>query len=161
MVESMMPIRQKVATNMLRCMMAVCCTFSSVLSFADSLPDPTRPPAMIRSPMDLPSSGAKKESQPTGLQTVIISDTRRVAVIDGKTVPLGASHGNAKLIAVNEGSVMLRNSKGQRELTMFPDVKIIRRNTYANKLLFSSPLPVNEKLSGEYEPKPMAHEEEK
>ena len=47
----------------------------------------------------------------SGLQSTIISISRRAAIIDGKTVELWAKHGNARLIEVNEGSVVLQGAE--------------------------------------------------
>ncbi|MDO8291704.1 MAG: hypothetical protein Q7T29_02360 [Gallionella sp.] len=102
------------------------CLLSSVLCCAEELPDPTRPPAVITAPGDAPGQGAT-ESQPSGLQSTIISKSRRAAIIDGKTVELWAKHGNAQLIEVNEGSVVLRGAQTRQVLTLFPGVKMIQR----------------------------------
>ena len=96
-----------------------------VFCCAEELPDPTRPPAIIAMPA-IAESGAG-DSQLTGLRSIIISKTRRAAIIDGKLVELGGKHGNAKLIEVNEGSVTLRGEQGRQVLTLFPDVKMISR----------------------------------
>jgi hypothetical protein len=63
------------------------------------------------------------------LHTIIISDTRRAAIIDGKTVELGGEHGGAKLIEVNEGSVVMQRAQSRQVLALFPDVKITRKDT--------------------------------
>ncbi|HEU0188733.1 MAG TPA: hypothetical protein VFQ97_01935 [Gallionella sp.] len=106
---------------------SVLCLLSSALCCAEELPDPTRPPASFAAPGAAPGHGVI-ESQPSGLQSTIISESRRAAIIDGKTVEQGAKHGNARLIEVNEGSVVLLNEQTRRVLTLFPDVKITRRN---------------------------------
>ncbi|MBI5626033.1 MAG: hypothetical protein HY935_02345 [Nitrosomonadales bacterium] len=104
------------------------CLLSSVLCLlnAEELPDPTRPPASLATLGAAPGHGATG-SQPSGLQSTIISGSRRAAIIDGKTVELGAKHGNARLIEVNEGSVVLRGEQTRRVLTLFPDVKMTQR----------------------------------
>jgi MSHA biogenesis protein MshK len=78
-----------------------------------ALPDPTRP-ADAREAM---APGA-----PSGpvLQSVLISPGRRVAVIDGQTVPLGGKFGAATLVAVTETGVVLREGKETRRLRLFP-----------------------------------------
>lgn len=111
-------------------MMRLLLTFSFVLysaaAIAEELPDPTRPPAVITAPGIAPAQWAAVR-QPSGLQSTIISESRRAAIIDGKTVELGAMHGNARLVEVNEGSVVLRGAQTQRLLTLFPGVKIKQR----------------------------------
>src|SRR5574340_1156975 len=107
----------------------VFCLLSSVLCplNAEELPDPTRPPAMIAETGPAPGASPGQlatESRPSGLQSTIVSKSRRAAIIDGKTVELGAKHGNARLIEVNEGSVVLQGAQTRQVLTLFPDVKI-------------------------------------
>ncbi|MGB9092697.1 MAG: hypothetical protein WCB93_01130 [Gallionella sp.] len=89
---------------------------------AENLPDPTRPPADV-----VTASGARYgrgvESS-SGLRSIIISDTRRAAIIDGKTVELGGLLGNARLVEVNPGSVVLQRGKNRQVLTLFPGVRI-------------------------------------
>ncbi len=107
---------------------AFCCIMISIINpvHAEDFPDPTRPPSSIFAP----AAGVGREAtenQSSGLRTVIISETRRAAIIDGQTVELGEEHGNARLIEVNEGSVVLQRAQSRQVLTLFPDVKIIRK----------------------------------
>jgi len=74
-------------------------------------------------------------SRTAGLQSTIISRTRRAAIIDGKTVELGEKHGDARLIQVNEGSVVLQSGQTLQVLRLFPDVrKSLSENKSSNKL---------------------------
>lgn len=86
---------------------------------AGVLPDPTRIPVEIRAP-----AAGRSASPNRGLQSIIIAPGRRAAIIDGKTVEQGGKYGNARLVQVNEDSVVLRGSDGKRVLTLFPGVKI-------------------------------------
>jgi hypothetical protein len=111
--------------------LAAAVLFSAHASAAE-LPDPTRPPAGLFAP---PAAvGAEAAPVPAGLQSIIISRTRRAAIIDGETVELGGKHGDAKLIEVNEGGVVLRGAQGRQVLTLFPDVKITGRRGAGNRL---------------------------
>jgi MSHA biogenesis protein MshK len=87
---------------------------------AEELHDPTRPPTDIY----MPVVAGEAAPLPAGLQSIIISKTRRAAIIDGETVELGGKYGDAKLIEVNRGGVVLRGAQGRQVLTLFPDVKI-------------------------------------
>lgn len=102
----------------------VFCLLFSVLCplTAEELHDPTRPPLSPEA-----SGRWTTGSRSSGLQTTIISKSRRAAIIDGKTVELGEKHGNARLVEVNEGSVVLQDDRTRRVLTLFPDVKLIRK----------------------------------
>ena len=144
-----------------RLIISVFCLLSSVLCCAEELSDPTRPPAMIYAPDGAPGQGIAENRWSSGLQTIIISESRRAAIIDGKTVELGAKHGNARLIEVNEGSVMLQGAQGRRVLTLFPDVKISRRGSSNKELQVKQPASASEVQSGEHITRPSAREEKK
>ena len=112
---------QRVVAAAPRLVIAVFCLLSSVFCCAEELPDPTRPPAIIAMPVIAASGVADK---PARLQSIIISKTRRAAIIDGETVELGDKHGDAKLIEVNEGSIVLLSAEGRQVMALFPDVKM-------------------------------------
>ena len=102
---------------------------------AEDLPDPTRLPASIFAPVggvgvthEMPA-----ENHARGLHTIIISETRRAAIIDGQTVELGEEHSGARLIEVNEGGVVLERGQSRQVLPLFPDIKIIRKKTPAKE----------------------------
>jgi hypothetical protein len=130
--------------------------FSSALCHAETLPDPTRPPASIGWGGAAGSAGMRgePESRTTGLQSTIISRTRRAAIIDGNTVELGEKHGDARLIQVNEGSVVLQRAQTLQVLTLFPDV---RKSPSENKP--SNKLPESGVQPGEVSTVPNAEEE--
>lgn len=113
--------------NLLRATLASIAALIPVVAAAEELSDPTRPPASIAAPAA--ASGVAAAPAPAGLQSIIISGTRRAAIIDGETVELGGKHGDAKLIEVNEGNVVLRGAQGRQVLTLFPGVKITGRGT--------------------------------
>lgn len=120
---------------------------------AENLPDPTRIPAFISTPV----ATAGMDAQPTGLQTVLISKTRRAAIIDGVTVELGGKHGDARLIEVNEGSVVLKGAQGRQVLTLFPGIEMIKSKETRTK-----PQPAASKVqSGKQKSGPVVHEEKK
>jgi MSHA biogenesis protein MshK len=92
-----------------------------VAVLAEVLLDPTRIPAEISAP---PAAGGEAAAPDSGLQSVIIAPGRRVAIINGRTVELGGKYGDARLIEVNENSVVLRGPQGKQVLTLFPGVEI-------------------------------------
>ena len=127
MAVRMMTRKQSVAAAP-RLIVSASCLLSSVFCYAEDLPDPTRPPASIFAPAAEAMAGREAtENRSSGLHTIIISETRRAAIIDGKTVELGGEHGNAKLVEVNEGGVVLQRAQSRQVLTLFPDVKITRK----------------------------------
>ena len=136
-----------------RLVVSVFCLLSSVSCCAEALVDPTRPPASIIAPVAA-ASGAV-ESPPSGLQSIIISKTRRAAIIGGETVELGGKHGDAKLTEVNEGSVVLRGVQGRQVMTLFPDVKM------TSKKEVKSQSPAGKAQSGKQKTMPDRRKEEK
>ncbi len=91
---------------------------------AEDLPDPTRPPASIF----LPATAEKAENFSSGLHSIIISDIRRAAIIDGQTVELGEEHRGARLIEVSESGVVLQRAQSRQVLSLFPGVRISRKS---------------------------------
>src|SRR4030095_11181916 len=80
----------------------------------DQMRDPMRPPDA--------SSGASAQARTTGLQAVITSPTRKLAVIDGAVVPLGAPVRDAKLSGVSD-SLAVIDKNGERDvLLMHPNI---------------------------------------
>ena len=121
------------------------------LCHAEDLPDPTRIPASIAAPVDA------AVAPPAGLQSIIISKTRRAAIIDGETVELGGKHGDARLVEVREGSVVLKGAQGRQVLTLFPGVKMVSRKDVKSK-----PQPTATKVQpGKQKSGPAAHKEKK
>ena len=110
-----------------------CCALSCLLFsqgaevFAQALTDPTRPAVSLE--VVEPSSGSEGQTelnQAQGLRLIIIQKNRRAAIIDGKTIELGGKVGDARLIEVNEGSVVLQGAQGRQVLTLFPRVKMTK-----------------------------------
>lgn len=93
-----------------------------VASWGQVLSDPTRPPSGIGDPVVSP--GLTVNLQVKGLQSVILSPNRCAAIIDGKTVELGAKHGDERLIEVTERGVVLQGAHGRHEMALFPAVGI-------------------------------------
>jgi MSHA biogenesis protein MshK len=98
-------------------LLALACIAGASLSTAQTLRDPTRPPATG-------GKGGATRSEPPGwvLQSVLISPERRYAIINGEIVQIGGSIDGAELIAVAAERVTLRTRQGLRVLRLFPDV---------------------------------------
>jgi MSHA biogenesis protein MshK len=90
------------------------------------LADPTRPPGAGA------ESGAEAAA-PAGarLQSVLISPTRRVAVIDGRAVALGGRIGDATLETVTENAAVLRYADRRETLWLMPGVDKRERRSAA------------------------------
>ena len=93
-------------------------SFGSAVARAEALlVDPTRPPTVSATEGSGASSGGAR------LQSVLISPARTVAVIDGKTVPLGGRIGGATLVSVSETGVTLRRGEQLEILKLHPNVR--------------------------------------
>jgi hypothetical protein len=95
---------------------ALACALAHAESRAQAMQDPMRPPDVSG------VAGAAGVASPTGLQAVITSPTRKLAVIDGTVVPLGTSVRDAKLTGVSD-SVAVLDKDGERDvLLMHPNI---------------------------------------
>jgi MSHA biogenesis protein MshK len=84
------------------------------------LADPTRPPAAGAG-----MAQAGQDDAPAGrqLQSVLLSGGRKVAVIDGKMVPLGGMIGDARVVRIGETEVVLKTGQETETLKLFPGVE--------------------------------------
>ena len=103
---------------MSRALILLLCFAGSASAQRAALVDPTRPPNMSV------EAGAKESAAPAGprLQSVLISPTRRVAVISGSTVVQGGKYGNATVASISEGAVLLRYADRKETLHLIPGV---------------------------------------
>lgn len=85
---------------------------------AESLPDPTRPPAEA----GLESPGGPVVASGPVLQSIMIRPGRRTAVISGQQLAEGERFGDARLIKVSESEVILAGPDGRQTLKLFPGV---------------------------------------
>ena len=86
---------------------------------AQSLSDPTRPPAVLG------MAGEAQTATPGApqLQSILISRNpggRRVAVISGQTVRLGGRIGNAVLFQISQNEVVLKRGRTLETLQLSP-----------------------------------------
>jgi MSHA biogenesis protein MshK len=82
---------------------------------AQSLSDPTRPP-------NAAAPGSEEAPPGNQLQSVLLSGGRKLAVINGVTVPLGGRYGDARLVRITETEVALRTGNDIEVLKMYPGV---------------------------------------
>jgi MSHA biogenesis protein MshK len=97
-------------------MMACGCQASAT---AQVLADPTRPPVV--STTQEAGSDEQRAAGPR-LQSILLSSSRKIAVIDGQPVGLGGKTGSAVLIRISPSEVVLRDGDAETTLTLFPDV---------------------------------------
>ncbi|MGX9782031.1 MSHA biogenesis protein MshK [Janthinobacterium lividum] len=89
---------------------------------AQTLNDPTRPPAALWAP----ASAAPVVAARPQLQSVLISTQpggRRLAVIDGQTVKVGGKVGDAVVTEIRDTAVVLRRGKSLETFKLYPSSK--------------------------------------
>lgn len=94
-------------------LLALALTVTTNAAQADAPRDPTQPPAgmVLPGPAYLPDGGE--------LQAVLVSPTRRAAIINGQTIRLGGRYRDERLVEVSEGRAVLQGEHGRRELRVF------------------------------------------
>lgn len=83
-------------------------------AIAESLPDPTRPYSA--------EAPAAVQTGPI-LQSVLISPSQQVAIINGKRVALGDQYADTQLVSLSDGEAVLKGKHGSQTLTLFPGNK--------------------------------------
>ena len=114
-------VRQK-AEGRRRCsssalLVALAGAMGSTAAQPQIMTDPTRPPAGIFA--EAPDATAPGNQ----LQSVMISPTRRAAIINGVVVELGAKYGDAVLMQVAEDEVVLGSGGSRQVLKLHPGVE--------------------------------------
>jgi len=82
-------------------------------SAAQTLTDPTRPP------LELMSANVAGAAPRTPLQSILLSATRKGAIISGQYVPLGGFYGKAKLVDIAATEVTLKSDHGLEVLQLY------------------------------------------
>jgi MSHA biogenesis protein MshK len=104
---------------------------------AQALTDPTRPPSAVAE-----SNGEQQEAPAARLQSVLLSPRRKIAVINGVTVPLGGMFGEARLVKITETEVVLKSGNETEVLKLFPGIeKAPRASERARRGSSATPLP--------------------
>jgi MSHA biogenesis protein MshK len=81
--------------------------------------DPTQPPGVVPGGADSATAAVEGPR----LQSVLIAPNRRVAVIGGQTVSLGGKYGEARVVRITEGEVVLQTGQERQTLKLFSDVE--------------------------------------
>jgi len=87
------------------------------------LPDPTRPPASVSSPV--PLSDAEAATGPVLQSVKIPKKGKPVAVIGGQQVRLGELYGESRLIKLTEREAVLEGPAGVEHLMLTPGIEKI------------------------------------
>jgi len=89
-------------------------------ALSQAMTDPTRPPGAYAT--GDPDAGGEAGGGPV-LQSVMISPTRKAAIISGEMVKLGEKFGDAVLVKVAENEVVLKTGDATQVLKMYPGVE--------------------------------------
>ena len=79
--------------------------------------DPTRPPMIS----DAPAGSATPEGP--RLESVLIAPDRRIAVISGQQVVVGARFRGAEVVRISESEVVIRSGDGLQTLKLLPEAR--------------------------------------
>ena len=95
--------------------------FGTSLAQAQALSDPTRPPQVA--PGALREATSEAAPAALRLQSVLISPARKLAVIDGRTVTVGARVDDATVVQIAETHVTLRQGGELKTLELYPGIE--------------------------------------
>jgi hypothetical protein len=98
------------------------CAFAQAPARAQPMSDPMRPPGAASS--QIQSTG----SAGSGLQAVITSPQRKLAVIDGAVVPLGANVRDGTLSGLSDSVAVVKKNRDRDVLLMHPNIDKKRRS---------------------------------
>jgi MSHA biogenesis protein MshK len=103
---------------------------ATMSAYAQTPADPTRPPAGFESAPAGSAVPAQPAPAKAGLQTIIRrANGKPAAVINGRVVELGGRIGDARLVNVNEDSVVLQTPAGRETLRLTPGIEKQPANT--------------------------------
>ena len=91
------------------------------------LTDPTRPPNVSTTSAEIVFVEGPR------LQSVLISPTRRAAVISGTTVAVGGKFGDARVESISESAVVLRFADRRETLQLLPSTDKRERRAAAQQ----------------------------
>ena len=94
---------------------ALACVLAQSETRAQGLQDPMRPPGAR-------AAGSGAASAASGLQVVITSPGRKLAVIDGAVVPLGAAVRDGTLAGVSDSAAVLGKNGERNVVLMHPNI---------------------------------------
>ena len=123
---------------------------SSASAWAQIATDPTRPPIGIAA--EAPAGAVANQ-----LQSVMISPTRKAAIINGVVVELGGKYGDAVLMRVAEDEVVLKSGDSRQVLKLHPAVEkkvdIVRAEPVTPAAAKSAPRKAKAKAKPKAKPK--------
>jgi MSHA biogenesis protein MshK len=101
------------------------------LTHAQSLKDPTRPPSMTVQGEQLLELGPQ-------LQSVLISDKQRVAMINGEPVKINGRVGDQTVVKIEENFVVLKRGRNLTTLKLYPEIQKKPANALSSSVRHSN-----------------------
>ncbi len=103
---------------LLRCLLILLTVFSTAV-MAEILRDPTQLPSTVG------SINIATEKAPSGpvLQSIMLSDAMRAAIINGQRVNIGDTFAESRLVAITENTATLQTADGQHTILKMPHIK--------------------------------------
>ena len=109
-------------------------------AWGGTLSDPTLPPpAWLAAQPGVPGAAAQVEQDASsGMQLILIGQSRKLAVIDGQVVKPGDTYRGSKVLAIKPGEVVLQDASKSMKLTPNIEKKVIsppplKKETAASK----------------------------
>ena len=102
------------------CALVLVCAMSLPQVLAETLRDPTQPPA---DPNAGAAAGRAQVAPPRVLRSIRIAAHDQVATIGGTRVRVGDSVGQAKVVAIRSNEVVLSEASVTRTLKLYPGVQ--------------------------------------
>lgn len=87
-----------------------------------TLADPTRPPTVSPAAPGAAGGAAPAEAPSPRLQSVLLSPTRKLAMIDGRSLSIGEKVSDATLVHIAETHVVLKRPEGTSRLELTPGI---------------------------------------
>jgi MSHA biogenesis protein MshK len=109
----------------MRVLIAVLVLAASFAARAEELPlkDPMRPNVVAG-----PASGAPRAEPGFELTAVLVSDSRRIAVVNGRICHVGDRVNGAEIVAIEQGSIRIRRAAGDVLIKLRKDDPVTARN---------------------------------
>jgi MSHA biogenesis protein MshK len=92
------------------------------LAYAQTLPDPTRPPAGFNLAVGA-AAPAQAAPDPLVLESVLIHPDTRIAIINGERLRLGQKIRGLRLVRIADSEVVLLEGSERRTLKLYPGVR--------------------------------------
>lgn len=100
---------------------------AATFAIAETIIDPTQPPKELGRRSEAAASDANTEPV---LQSILLSPTRKVAIISGRQVKVGDKFADLRVMKISETEVVLKNGGDIRTLKLFPHIEKQRASNH-------------------------------